>query len=303
MSIEATLVRLYLRHLVKHRSEPGAPVSHLRAQVDGIARLFPAPPSHVHLEPTTIAAREGLFLTARSARRDRVVLYLHGGGYVSGSIRMYRDLARRLSEAAGARVLLLDYRLAPEHPYPAAVDDALSAYRALLDLGLDPSRIAIAGDSAGGGLTLATLVAARDEGLPMPAAAWVISPWTDLAYRGESLERNREADPMIRVELIRPTAALYLGDAHPETPLASPIYAQLHGLPPTSIHVGSTEVLLDDSIRLAARLREHGGSVDVRVYDDLPHVFHLFAPYVRESRAAIREAGAFLGSHLHRPPA
>lgn len=298
MSIEASLVRLYLRHLVKHRSRPDAPVSHLRDQVDGIARLFPSPPRSVRLEPTTVASREALWIHARGADPRRAILYLHGGGYVSGSIGMYRDLARRLSEAAGARVLLVDYRLAPEHPFPAAVDDAVAAYRSLLDLGFDPSRLAIAGDSAGGGLTLSTLVASRDGGLPMPAAAWVISPWTDLAYRGESLARNREVDPMIRVELIKPTAAWYLNETHPETPLASPLYAELHGLPPTLVHVGSTEVLLDDSTRLAARMREHGGTVELRVYDDLPHVFHLFAPYVRESRAAIREAGAFLSARL-----
>lgn len=298
MSIEASLLRLYLRYAVKPRQDPNAPIAELRKAVDDVARLFPRPPRGVRLEATSVATRDALWLGAPNADTNRAILFLHGGGYVSGTIAMYQDLARRLSAEAGARVLLLDYRLAPEHPFPAAVDDAVAGYRHLLALGFSPSKLAIAGDSAGGGLTVATLIALREAGEPMPSAAWVISPWTDLAYRGASLISNRDADPMIRADVIGAVARWYLGSAHPESPLASPLYAELHGLPPTLIHVGSTEVLLDDSLRLLDRLRAHGTPADMRIYPDLPHVFHLFAPYVRESRAAIREAGAYLTARM-----
>lgn len=300
MGLRAGAIRAYLRHFLKDRSDPRAPVSDLRANVDRIASLFPAPPADVEREACTIAGRDALYLRARGARRDRTVFYLHGGGYVSGTIAMYSDFASRLSEAAGARVLLFDYRLAPEHPYPAAIDDAVAAYRAVLASGTRPSELVVAGDSAGGGLTLATMLALKDAEVPLPAAVWAISPWTDLAYRGASIESNREADSMIRVDLIEPVVSWYLGSTPRQTPYASPLYGELRGLPDLLLHVGSTEVLLDDSRRFAAGVREQGGRAELCIYDDLPHVFHLFAPYLPEARDAIRDAGRFLRAALDR---
>ncbi len=264
MSLEASLVNFLLRHGVKHRTRPDASIAELRATADRIGRLFPEPPRHVRREEARVAGRDALFLTAEGADPRRTILYLHGGGYVSGTIAMYRDLARRLSQASRARVLLVDYRLAPEHPFPAAIEDAVAAYRFLLERGHAPSSLAIAGDSAGGGLTLATMLSLRDAGDPLPAAAFVMSPWTDLAYTGESHRTNREADPFIRADLIRPTVDRYLRDVHPRTPLASPLFAELHGLPPTLVHVGSTEVLLDDSRRLVSRFEEPGAPPRLR---------------------------------------
>lgn len=298
MSLNASLLRLFLRYAVKRFQDPDAPVADLRTMTDRLAFLFPSPPRDARVARTKLGSRDALVIDAAGADPDRAILYLHGGGYVTGTIEMYRDLAHRLSRAARARIYLVDYRLAPEHRFPAAVDDALDAYRALLDLGHPAARLAIAGDSAGGGLTFATLVSIRSAELPMPSGAWVMSPWTDLAYRGASLVTNRDADPMIRAEVIGSVAAWYLGTASPESPLASPLHAELHGLPATLVHVGSTEILLDDSTRIVERLRAHGGAAELRVFDDLPHVFHLFAPYVREARDAIDEAGRFLAGQM-----
>lgn len=298
MSLEATLLRLFLRYAVKRFQDPDAPVSDLRTMTERMSILFPTPPRDARVDRTTLGGREALVIDAKGADPDRAILYLHGGGYVTGTIGMYSDLAHRLSRASKARVYLVDYRLAPEHPFPAAVDDALAAYRDVLDRGHHPSRLAIAGDSAGGGLTFATLVSIRDAEVPMPSGAWVISPWTDLAYRGASLVTNKDRDPMIRAEVIGSVAGWYLDGASPDAPLASPLHAELHGLPPTLVHVGSTEILLDDSTRIVDRLRSHGATAELRVYEDLPHVFHLFAPYVREAREAIDHAGRFLAQQM-----
>lgn len=297
MSLASTTVNTFLRRVVKSRQDPAAPVARVRGLADLFRRLFPSPPSSTRLEERVLGGRPATVVRAAGARADRAILYLHGGGYCSGSPAMYLDLAHRLSTASGVTVLLPDYRLAPEHPFPAAVDDALAAYRdALRDR--PPSHLAIAGDSAGGGLTFATLVAARDAGLPMPAAAWAISPWTDLAYTGESHRRNRDADAFIRADLVGAAAGWYVGDAPRESPLASPLYAALHALPPMLVHVGSTEILLDDSRRIVARLREAGVETTLTIFDDLPHVFHVFAAYLPEARAAIVEGGRFLAARL-----
>lgn len=298
ISLPASVLRFALRHGVKGRTEPGAPIEELRGVVDDIARMFPRPPASARLEDFTLGGRPALRVRAADADPGKTILYLHGGGYVSGTLAMYQDLAFRIAEASRATVVLLDYRLAPEHPFPGAIDDATAAYVELLERGHAPSSVAVAGDSAGGGLTFSTLVNLRDGAIPLPSACWVLSPWTDLAYRGASIRVNRDRDPMIRVELIKPTVDLYLAGRHPETPLASPLHADLRGLPPTLLHVGSTEVLLDDSVRMAERLEAAGVRAALRVYDDLPHVFHLFAPYLRDGREAIREGARFLVAHL-----
>jgi acetyl esterase/lipase len=213
---------------------------------------------------------------------------------VIGSIKTHRDLAGRISRAAGARVLNVDYRLAPEHPHPAAVEDATAAYRWLLARDQDPRRLAIAGDSAGGGLTIATLVALRDQDHPLPAAAVCLSPWVDLEGVGDSMKTCADIDPMIQLDHLLQMAKLYLGGLPPRTPLAAPLYADLSGLPPLYIQVGTAETLLDDSNRIAERARKVGVDVTLEPWEDMIHVFQAFAPILPEGQQAIDKIGEFL---------
>jgi acetyl esterase/lipase len=234
------------------------------------------------------------WLDGPGARPDRVVLYLHGGGYVLGSVSSHRDMISRLSAAAGARALALNYRLAPEHPFPAAVEDAVAAYRWLLEQGIAPTRVVVAGDSAGGGLAAATLVALRDRKLPLPAAGALLSPWVDLEGIGESMNGGVADDPMVRKDLIAAMAPTYLNGADPRTPLAAPLYADLRGLPPLLIQVGRREVLLDDSTRLALAAQRAGVDVTLEVWPGMIHVWQIFASELEEGREAIAHIGAFV---------
>ena len=234
---------------------------------------------------------------APGADASRVLLYLHGGGYVIGSIDTHRSPAGRLSRAAAARVLIIDYRLAPEHPYPAAVQDATAAYRWLLRNGATPARTVIAGDSAGGGLTVATLVALRDAGDPLPAAGVCLSPWVDLEGIGESMTTRASADPIVQKPGLLWFASLYLGGADPRTPLAAPLYADLHGLPPLLIHVGTAETLLDDATRLAERAKAAGVDVTLEAWEDMIHVWHLFAPMLPEGQQGVERVGEYIRQH------
>jgi acetyl esterase/lipase len=226
-------------------------------------------------------------------------LYLHGGWYVFGSAATYRELIGRLSLATGMWVLAPDYRLAPEHPFPAAVDDAVAAYRWLLGIGIEPGRIVIAGDSAGGGLAMATLVALSDAGDQLPAAAVLLSPAIDLTCSGDSYTSRATSDPLFTREQVVTLVAHYLAGADPTSPLASPIYADLAGLPPLLVHVGSDEVLLDDSTRLAERARAAGVEVDLKVWDGMWHGFQRFAGReVVEAQDSIDLIGAFAKKHV-----
>ena len=260
--------------------------------VDGFSIDVPATYKRVNAGGVTAE-----WVTAEGAPESRVVLYLHGGGYIIGSTRTHRPLMAELSRASSARVLGLDYRLAPEHPFPAPIEDAVAAYRWLLNEGYDPARIAVAGDSAGGGLTVAALVQIRYVGLPMPGAAVCISPWVDMEGLGESMETRANADPMVGKEGLLLSAKTYLGGSDPRAPLAAPLYADLRGLPPTLIQVGDAEVLLDDSTRLAGIAREAGVHVEMDVWDDMIHVWHLFAPILPEGRQALSQAGEFIKKH------
>jgi acetyl esterase/lipase len=252
------------------------------------------PPPGTTVEPADAGGVPAEWVTAAGVDSLRVLMYLHGGAYQAGSPAAARRMIALISAAAQVRVLSVGYRLAPEHPFPAAVDDALTAYRFLLKAGADPAVIAIAGDSAGGGLTLATLVALRDAGDPLPAAAVAISPWTDLALTSESLVTRADADVMIKPDGIRESVATYLAGADPRHPYASPLYAELHGLPPILIHVGDAEVILDDSTRFAAKARAAGTDVTLEVWDQMPHVWHAFAGLLPESDQAIERIGGWL---------
>jgi acetyl esterase/lipase len=257
------------------------------------------PPAGVYLEPTRAGGVPGEWIHRVGARADKVLLYLHGGGYVAGSPASHRALTAALSREARVRVLALDYRLAPEHPYPAALDDAMSAYTWLLDQGFTARSIAIGGDSAGGGLTAATLVRLRDTGgVPLPGAAFMLSPWADLAGTGESVRTRAALDPMIGGDLAA-FGRYYVGpDGDPRHPLISPIHADMRGLPPILIQVGTREVLHDDATRLAERVRAGQGRVELEVWDDMIHVFQVFPSLLPEARRAIRRIGEFLRTEL-----
>lgn len=234
------------------------------------------------------------WVTAPEADSTRAMLYLHGGGYVIGSIVSHRELAARLSRATGSRVLVIDYRMAPENPFPAAVEDATAAYRWMLANGFDSTHITIAGDSAGGGLTVATLVALRDAGVPLPALGVCISPWIDMEAIGESMTARAELDPMVGREGLLDFAKMYLNGADPRTPLAAPLYADLTGLPPLLVQVGTSETLYDDSTRLAERAKAAGVDVTLEPWEEMIHVWHLFAPILPEGQQAIERIGEYV---------
>ncbi|WP_421998906.1 alpha/beta hydrolase [Reyranella sp.] len=224
----------------------------------------------------------------------RAVLYLHGGGYAIGSINTHRRLAYDLSAASGARVLVIDYRLAPEHPFPAAVDDAAAAWSWLLEQGLAPNRLAVAGDSAGGGLTIATLVNLRDRKLGLPACAAAISPWVDLEGVGNSITARAAQDPMVQKPGLSWMAEMYLAGKDAKAPLAAPLHADLAGLPPVLVQVGTAETLLDDATRIAEKLHAAGVDVRLSVWPNMVHVFPLFAPVLSEGRDGCIEIGTFI---------
>jgi acetyl esterase/lipase len=227
---------------------------------------------------------------------DRAVLYLHGGGYAIGSINTHRRLAYDISAACGARMLVIDYRLAPEHPFPAAVEDATKAWRWLMSQGFDARRLAIAGDSAGGGLTMATLVNLRDQKLGLPACAVAISPWVDLEGLGVSITARSAQDPMVQKDGLLWMAGMYLNGKDVRTSLAAPLHADLKGLPPVLIQVGTAETLLDDATRLAEKLHATGGEVKLAIWPNMLHVFPLFAPILSEGREGCVEIGTYIRS-------
>ena len=237
------------------------------------------------------------WIWAPESQEDRVILYLHGGGYLFGSARTHRVMLAHLARAAKARVLALDYRLAPEIPFPAPVEDSVSAYQWLLSKGISSEKMAFGGDSAGGGLVIAALVALRAVGEPMPAAGVCISAWTDMESTGPSMATNAETDPSVSKERLLRIAKVYLDGKDPRAPLASPIHADLTGLPPLLLQVGSIEVLLDDSTLLKTRANEAGVPVEMEVWDDMPHVWHHYAPILPEARKAIGKIGDFVLQH------
>ena len=242
----------------------------------------------------TVAAE---WITAPGAENGGTLLYFHGGGFVIGSIRSHREMLSRISRAAGSRVLALDYRLAPEFSFPAPVEDAVAAYRWLLGQGIDPKRVAIGGDSAGGGLMVSTMVALRYLGEPLPAAGVGLSAWADMEGAGESFTTNADKDPMVNREGIHRFAGAYLRGKDPRAPLASPIHADLSGLPPLLLHVGSIECLVSDTTVLAERAKEAGVEVEVEIWDDMPHVWHQFAAVLPEGQQAIKRVGEFIRKH------
>jgi len=297
-SHESQVVRELLSQQ-KRAAQAGAQqtIEEQRRGLEAMGEMIPFAPD-VTVDKTSVGRIPGEWVAAPSAVGNRVFLYLHGGAYYMGSCASHRDLAARLSRATASRVLVIEYRLAPEHLFPAAVEDAVAAYRALLDSGVNADRIVIGGDSAGGGLTMATLLTLRDEGDPLPAAAVLLSPWTDLEGTGDSMETRAAFDPWLDPTGIRAAAKIYIRDLDPRHPLVSPIYGDLHGLPSMLVHVGRDECLLDDSVRLVDRAQVADVDVTLKIWDDMWHVFQSFAAKVPEGQQAIEEIGEYVRGKL-----
>ena len=255
-------------------------------------------PEGVTTTETTLAGLFALDQRPDGGLDDRVVLYLHGGGYVVLSPRTHAKLTAGIAKAAGCRVVSVDYRLAPEHPHPAAVTDGLAAYRALLDEGYAPHQIAISGDSAGGGLTVATLVAARDAGVPQPACAVPLSPWVDIEGTGESMDTKAEADMVVGRDGLKLMGDMFIAGGDIRDPLAAPLYADLRGIAPLYVQVGGDETLLDDSTRLIAKAAAAGVEVRLDVFPEMQHVFQTCLGMIPEADDAIARIGQYLRTKL-----
>jgi epsilon-lactone hydrolase len=254
----------------------------------------------VRCERVSAGGVDGEWISPADAPEDKAILYFHGGGFRVGSVASHRDLIAQIALASGCRVLAINYRLAPEHRFPAALDDALAAYGWMLDRGLKSGNVAFVGDSAGGNLVLAAMLVLRERRLPLPASAVLMSPWTDLAATGVSYVSRAEADPIHQRPMILALAKDYLGgQGDPCDPLVSPLYADLAGLPPLLIQVGDRETVLDDSVMLAEKARAAGVEVNLEVWDGMIHVFQMFGAELPEAHPAITSIAGFLDQHLH----
>jgi acetyl esterase/lipase len=282
-----------LRHIPL---DVGGDVAEARAVFHKMMTSIPLPP-----DVTTTSGQLGgipvVTVDTPGSDPSSVLLYFHGGAYAIGSAADAASLAADVSRRSGARAVCVDYRLAPENPFPAAVDDAVAAYSALLDQDTPSDRIAFVGESAGGGLTVATLVALRDAGLPQPSSATVFSPWADLTVSGASATSKAHLDPALTPEALRARARDYLGRMAGTEPLASPVFADLTGLPPLLIQVGSHEILLDDAVRLASRAADHDVHVELQVWSQVPHVFQSFTVMLDEADEALQAAAAFIRTY------
>ncbi len=283
-----------LMQTLRERGLPdGLSLDERRARMEDIGTRFPAPQS-ASINPVKIAERPAEWVCDPDTDDGRVMLYVHGGGYVQGSLASHRNLVFEIARSMKGKVLNLDYRLAPEHPFPAAVEDTVNAWAELLEMGIDPKKASFGGDSAGGGLVIAALVSARDKGLPMPSCACCISPWTDLVGTGRTMDTKALEDPMVNRAALEFFSDFYADKEDKTHPLISPLFADLAGLPPLLIQVGTAETLLDDSRRLATRARYAGVDVSYAEWEGMPHIWHIFAPLLEKSRKAIIELGEFV---------
>lgn len=270
----------------------------VRKRVEAHWGNLSAEPTGIDYLETEVAGLPALWAIPKGSAGDRVILSLHGGGFVSGSIYTHRKLFGHIAKAAGARGLITEYRQAPAHAHPAPLEDTTAAYRWLLDQGIDARHIAIAGDSSGGGLAITTMLRARELGLPIAAALMLMSPWVDMAVSSDTYESNRETEAFFYQEVVAALAAMFLGGADPKDPLASPLYADLRGLPPTYIQVGGDETLLGESIRLGEAARTAGVDVRVDVFPDQQHTFQMAAGRAPESDDAIRRFAEWVRTRL-----
>lgn len=278
-------------------SRMGLSVAQRRAAVDENALVFPTD-DDVRVESVDAGGVPAEWQVAPEADSRKCLLYFHGGGYVFGSPTSHRHLSSRMARLSGMRCLSVDYRLAPENPFPAAVDDALAAYQWLMGQGIAASDIAVAGDSAGGGLAVALMLRAREENTPLPGASVLFCPWTDMACNRPSYTSRAHIDPSITQAGILDSANAYLNGAPADTPLASPVHADLSGLPPCLVQVGEREVLVDDARDLVTGMRRKGTVAELEVWDGMVHVWHAFHPVLEEGRQAVQRAADFLRAEM-----
>ncbi len=292
MSLRAELLRLGIRAFLKRRSGD-LDLNAIRHQMRAMERLVPRAPARSQ----TVEVKAGRLrlhrVTTEKSAPARNVLYLHGGAYICGAPAHYRHFSWRIADALKACIWMLEYRLAPEYPFPAALDDAAEAYHWLAANAQGERRLFVMGDSAGGGLALALLLKLRDEGASLPAGAVALSPWTDLALTGNSLRENAASDPMLNAGDLPKFAGYYLAGADPRDPYASPLYGETAGLPPVLIQAGGDEILRDDAVRMAENLRRHNPQSRLELWPRMPHAWHLFAPILPEARQAIARIGEF----------
>ena len=293
MSLRAEVLRVGLRTFLKHRSGD-LDLETWRQRMRASEKFVPRPPRRSQSTTVGIGAMSLQRVITPRSRAERAVLYLHGGGYVSGGPAHYRHFVWRIADALAATVWVLAYRLAPEHPFPAALEDAAEAYAYLAESAANTSALFVMGDSAGGGLALALLMKLRDQNRALPRAAVALSPWTDLALTGASLLENARADPMLNARHLPDIARLYLGNADPRTPYASPLYGDPAHLPPVLIQVGSDEILRDDAVRMAERLAHHNPQSRLEVWPRMPHCWQLCVPVLPEARRAIGNIASFV---------
>lgn len=294
ISMGARLIRSFMRRFVKERLRFDVPPQVIRAKIERLALRQPLPPPDVAIQPVDAGGIASFWLNPDNATEGRYILYLHGGGYIVCSPRTHMGFTWRIAKEARARLLLIDYRLAPESAFPAQIDDSMTAYQYMLDQGIAPERITVMGDSAGGGLTFGLMMRLKARGLPMPGAVVGMSPYLDLTFTGESHYLNAKSDPMISLPGAVYGGRTYLQGADARHPEASPIYGDAAGLPPALIQVGSDEVLRSDSERMAANLKAAGVPVELEVWHLMPHVWQAFSRYVPEGRRAIAKIGAFV---------
>jgi acetyl esterase/lipase len=295
-SWQSYLIKPAIRLLRARHSIEEQTFAEQRAANDTMASRYTLPRDVVY-EPTVIEGLPAAWVTVPGTAAWQVILYFHGGAYVSGSLETYRPTLATFAKAICARILMIEYRLAPEHPFPAAIDDARVAYHWLLAKGTQPEQIVVMGDSAGGGLAVALLLTLRNEQTPLPAAAVCLSPWFDLACTAESMRTRAKADVILTPQSLKKAAAAYLDTTDPRTPLASPLYADLRGLPPILLQVGTEDILLDDSRRFAVRAREAGIPVELEVWPNMIHVWQTFGRRLPEARQARTYIARFIHSH------
>ena len=275
-------------------------VEESRAGFEQFAAMFQVA-KDVKIDNVDVNGVSAVWISTPEAVEENVVLYFHGGGYVFGSINTHKEFMSRISRVSNSRVLLIDYRRAPENPFPAALEDAITAYKWLIDSeGIKPENLIIGGESAGGGLTLATLLKLRDTGIPLPAAALLLSPWADLDMTGETIRTKARVDPLANPSDLFFLASLYVGEDDPKNPYISPLYGDLKGLSPMIIQVGSSEILLSDAERIAERAKAADVDVILDIWEDMIHMFQMFALWSPEGQKATEKLGKYIQKHLRK---